>query len=332
MIFTAGCVILIVEAADGTAINYRLPAASAARPDSGVETSLMEPIMNSNDSKIIANEEQNGSAAGTDMSTSCTEENVSRVLDIATKAGRILLENGAEISRVEETMVRIAAHYGVRHDNFFVLANGIFTTGWDRNNEWPGSFAKVLHIPMRATRLDRIAAVNQLSRSIIDGKYTLDEAESRLAEIRESSPKSKWLQLAGAFLGSACFSVLFGGSLYDAVGSAVTGFFVWLFMLYVYQPYLSKITGNITGSVLATMICIVLHKLGIGNTLGQMIIGAVVLLIPGVAFTNGVRDIADGDYISGVVRLLDAMLGFLCIAVGVGVTFLILRYLFGGVI
>jgi len=260
------------------------------------------------------------------------EQNVSRVLDVATKAGRILLENGAEISRVEETMVRIAAHYGVHHDNFFVLANGIFTTGWDEDNKWPGSFAKVLHIPMRATRLDRIVAVNRVSRAISDGEYTLDEAEMLLSEIRDSKPKHKMIQLAGAVLGSACFSVLFGGSLFDALGSGIAGFFVWLFMLYVYQPYLSKITGNILGSMIATVICIGLNKLGIGHTLGQMIIGAVVLLIPGVAFTNGVRDIADGDYISGVVRLLDATLGFLCIAVGVGVTFLILRYLFGGVV
>lgn len=257
---------------------------------------------------------------------------VSRVLDVATKAGRILLENGAEISRVEETMVRIAAHYGVEHDNFFVLANGIFTTGWDTENKWPGSFAKVLHIPMKSTRLDRIVAVNQLSRAIAEGKYTLDEAEEELTKIRDMKEKPKLVQLLGAILGASGFAVLFGGSLFDALGSAIAGVILWFFIEFVSRPYLSKITGNIIGSVLATLACIGLNRIGIGNTLGQMIIGTVVLLIPGVAFTNGVRDIADGDYISGVVRLLDAMLGFICIAVGVGVTFLILRYLFGGVL
>ena len=51
------------------------------------------------------------------------------VLEVASEAGHILLENGAEISRVDDIMERIAAHYGVRSGNFFVLSNGIFTTG-----------------------------------------------------------------------------------------------------------------------------------------------------------------------------------------------------------
>ena len=54
--------------------------------------------------------------------------------------------------------------------------------------------------------------------------------------------------------------------------------------------------------------------------------------MPGVPFTNGIRDIADGDYISGAVRLLDAMLVFLCVAIGVGVMFTVYRRLMGGVL
>ena len=50
-------------------------------------------------------------------------------LDLAYEAGSILLENGAEISRVEETMRRIASHYGVEDESFFVLSNGIMATG-----------------------------------------------------------------------------------------------------------------------------------------------------------------------------------------------------------
>ena len=63
-----------------------------------------------------------------------------------------------------------------------------------------------------------------------------------------------------------------------------------------------------------------------------MIIGAIIPLIPGVSFTNGIRDIADGDYISGVVRLLDTLLVFLCIAVGVGGVFTVYRHISGGML
>ena len=63
------------------------------------------------------------------------------VLKLASEVGSLLLQNGAEISRVEETMERIAAHYGVSGENFFVLSNGIFTTGH--------SFANAEFIPIK---------------------------------------------------------------------------------------------------------------------------------------------------------------------------------------
>jgi len=257
---------------------------------------------------------------------------VSRVLDFAMKAGKTLLENGAEISRVEDTMQRIAKAFGVEHDSFFVLSNGIFTTGWDAGNTMPGSFAKVAHIPLQGMRMDRIVAVNQLSREICAGKYTLEEAIARLNAIRSSRGKPVWAQLAAAALGSGAFSIIFGGSMSDALVSAIAGLLVWLFVLYVGGRQLSKITGNIIAAALATVICLGLRKLGLGDNLGQMVIGGVITLIPGVALTNGVHDIAEADYISGIVRLLDAMLGFLCIGVGVGIVFILFHRITGGVL
>ena len=78
--------------------------------------------------------------------------------------------------------------------------------------------------------------------------------------------------------------------------------------------------------------CIVCYHLGFGDNMNHMIIGSIIPLVPGVPFTNGIRDIADGDYISGAVRLLDAMLVFLCVAIGVGVMFTVYRRLMGGVL
>ena len=57
------------------------------------------------------------------------DADLAEVLEVASKAGHILLENGAEISRVEDIMSRISSHFGVDSGNFFVLSNGIFTTG-----------------------------------------------------------------------------------------------------------------------------------------------------------------------------------------------------------
>ena len=94
------------------------------------------------------------------------EENA---LEVASLAGHILLENGAEIARVEETMERIASHYGEESENFFVLSNGIFTTG-------ESGYAKVEFIPFKGAQLERVVEVNQISRDIACDRYTLSEA------------------------------------------------------------------------------------------------------------------------------------------------------------
>lgn len=89
------------------------------------------------------------------------------VLDLALMAGHILLENGAEIYRVEETIDRICGYYGVNSENAFVLSNGIFLTAGSARESF---FAKVQHIPVSGTHLNKVAAVNQLSREIVEGR------------------------------------------------------------------------------------------------------------------------------------------------------------------
>lgn len=255
-----------------------------------------------------------------------TEEQQAQALAIASEAGHILLENGAEISRVEETMERIASHYGVDSKSFFVLSNGIFTTSSFNK------YANVEFIPFKGTQLDKVVAVNQLSRDIVAGKYTLDEAKVRLREIRTMRPHPVWEQVLASALGSAGFCIVFGGGLLDCAASFVCGILLWLFVLYVTAPHMSKIVGNIVGGLFVTGLCIAFHRIGFGHSLPNMIIGAIIPLIPGVPFVNGVRDLANEDYIAGATRLLDALLVFFCIAAGVMLAFVGDRLVTGSMI
>ena len=249
-----------------------------------------------------------------------------QALEIASEAGHILLENGAEISRVEETMERIATHYGVESKSFFVLSNGIFTTS--SHNQ----YANVEFIPFKGTQLDKVVAVNQLSRDIVAGKYTLDQAQARLREIRTMRPHPVWEQVLASALGSAGFCIVFGGGMLDCAASFVCGILLWLFVLYVTAPHMSKIVGNIVGGLFVTGLCILFHRIGFGHSLPNMIIGAIIPLIPGVPFVNGVRDLANEDYIAGATRLLDALLVFFCIAAGVMLAFVGDRLVTGSMI
>lgn len=256
-------------------------------------------------------------------------EDEREVLEVAMQAGHILLENGAEIFRVEETIDKICNFYGIESANSFVLSNGIFTTAGSQREQY---FAKVQHIPVNGAHLDRVAAVNQLSREVTEGRYTLKQVKEHLDQIKVMPGKTKGMRILASGVGSASFCYLFGGSAFDSAASLVAGLLLYVFVLYVSGPHLSKIVGNISGGALVTFLCIVMYHLHIGDSLDHMIIGSIIPLIPGVPFTNAIRDIADGDYISGSVRMMDALLVFFCIAMGVGLVFTIFHRITGGAV
>lgn len=233
-------------------------------------------------------------------------------------AGHILLENGAEIYRVEETIDRICGYYGVNSENAFVLSNGIFLTAGSARESF---FAKVQHIPVSGTHLNKVAAVNQLSREIVEGKHTIQDAYRILEEIRTMPGKKRWMQTLASGVGSAAFCIFFGGTFGDSLAAFAAGICLYLYVLWLSVPHLSKIVGNIGGGALVTVVCCLLYLMGVGENLNFMMIGTIMPLVPGVAFTNSIRDVADGDYISGSVRMLDALLVFFCIAIGVGIGF-----------
>lgn len=248
------------------------------------------------------------------------------VLEVASEAGHILLENGAEISRVEDTMERISSHYGVHTGHFFVLSNGIFTTSSSNK------YANVEFIPIRGIQLSKVVEVNRLSYRIAADKVSLTQARAELDAIRDEPMKPAWEQIVGSAFGAAGFCAVFGGGFMDCAAAFVVGILLYLFLLFVSSRYLSKIVGGICNSLVATLLCLASYRLGFGSSLSNIIIGAIMPLIPGVPFVNGVRDLADSDYIAGTTRLTDAMLGFFCIALGVGTSFVLDGSIFQGMI
>lgn len=275
-----------------------------------------------------------------------------QALTLATEAGHILLENGAEISRVEETMERIAAAYGVEDESFFVLSNGIIATGQH--------YARAEFIPIKGTQLSRVVEVNQLSREVerrrqerqsgpcrrdAGAPMPVSELASRLQAIRTAPGHPAWEIILGIALGVSAFSILFGGSLTDAAATLACGLILGTFMAYV-SPHLSRLIGNVAGGLVGGLLCILaVHSstlllshsatlpLSPSATLHlpNMIIGTIIALVPGVPFTNGIRDLANEDYIAGTTRLTDAFLAFLCIALGVALAFIVEGLFAGGI-
>ena len=103
-----------------------------------------------------------------------------KALELAGHAGCILLKNGAEIFRVQETMIRILCAYGVTDHNVYVISNGIFATEGEGTDH---ALSLVRHVPLGGVNLSRIDAVNAVSREICAGKWSMDEAEAALTRV-----------------------------------------------------------------------------------------------------------------------------------------------------
>ena len=150
------------------------------------------------------------------------EELRRRIMDFIMAAGQTLLENGAEVFRVEQTMQIMARSFHLREFHVYILTNGIFASAGT------AEISEVRNVPVRTTHLGRVAAVNALSREIAEGSITLDEAESRLVLARRIPFPKDWVQLVSGMGGAFSFAMIFGGDLRSALAAAVAEFIAGL--------------------------------------------------------------------------------------------------------
>ena len=245
-----------------------------------------------------------------------------RIVDVTAHAGSLLLRSGADITRVEDTIGHMMRSFGVPKYDIFTITNGIFLSASDSEDE-DNSYTRICEVPKNSSDLGKVDMINTLSRDIADGKCDLDGAEARLAEIEKVRTYKPLFTIIAASVASGAFSFLFGGSYTDALLAALIGFSYYYLFIVLDRAKLSKLLSNaICGCILA-LLTVGFVKLIPGVNMDKVIIGAIMPLIPGVSFVNAVRDIAAGDYISGAIRMIDAIVVAAGIAVGVGVTILV---------
>lgn len=245
-----------------------------------------------------------------------------RILELCVDAGELMLANGAEIYRAQQTMEWMAHSYGARSFHAYVLTNGLIASMGGGEN---GEQAAVRAAPRVDMNLGRISAVNALSREISAGRVPLDEAFVRLDAIRAMRGYPGWAVALASAVAAACFSFLLGSSVQDALTALAPGFAVGLFSRRLGRSRvpLNKLISNMLSAGVVAVVSVVCTQLlglaGVACSLDYVIIGGIVSLMPGIALTNGIRDVANCDYLSGTIRAIDAVLIAAGIALGVGI-------------
>lgn len=244
------------------------------------------------------------------------------LIEVALLAGEIMLRNGAETYRVEDTMVRICSKGNLKFAESFVIPTGIVATVADENNNFLTISKRIKN---RTIDLNKISLVNQFSRDFQTNDFSYEEAIKTLKNIEKKKGYNPLLKsIAAGFV--CCFStILFNGGFLDGMSAFLVGFITQNALNFLERKKLSYFISYIIGGFVTAIIALSAVYLKFGNNLDKIIIGSVMIMTPGVAITNAIRDTIVGDLLSGVSRAVEAFIIAVFIATGAGIALRLLR-------
>ena len=241
-----------------------------------------------------------------------TEAQRAEVIAACLLAGRILVENGSEISRAVDTMERIAKNAGMESVQLFVTVTGIMLSVENQPN------AQVAGITRRTIDLDKVARVNDLSRSFAAHKIELSQMVARLNEIDNNTPTFPfWQKFLASGMLSAVLLVIFTKEYVDAPAGFVIGAIGYAVFYFFNRQVKIQFISEFFASLAIGLLAALAVKLHLGVYLDNIIIGGVMPLVPGVPITNAVRDLVAGNLISGPARAVEALLSAMAIGFGI---------------
>lgn len=242
------------------------------------------------------------------------------ISQICLLAGKIMLQSGGETYRVEDTMMRIAAAYGVDNSHSYVTPTGIIFT---IDGMEPAT--RLIRIMERSTDLRKVALVNDVSRKISAGRISAREAHKILKEIeadRHAYPVGT--QAAAAALSSGCFLIMYQGVWQDVIPAIISGGLGFCLLVFLNRLISIKFFAEFVASLMIGMVSFVFVQSGFGKELDTIIIGSVMPLVPGLLITNAVRDLMAGHLVSGISKGAEALLT--SFAIGSGIAFVLSFY------
>ena len=238
-------------------------------------------------------------------------ETMGQVARVARLAAQLMLGNGGETYRAEETARHICRAFGYESEAI-AFPTGIMLSV-------AGEKSLMGRVPRRLVDFSKIDRVNAISRELASGARSLDEAEAELTALAARPPR-KWLwQSLIAAGSSAMFALTFGGAPFDLAAAGASAFLAQTVAGQLRDeaglPLISMLGGFLTA--LVALIMTTVFSLGDVNLI---IISGLMPLLPGLAITNAIRDAMRGDLVSGMARAGEALIRAVVLAAGAGLS------------
>ena len=227
------------------------------------------------------------------------------LLDLATDLGYELAVSGAETYRVEDSARLILTAYGLEPEvaavNSYLIVSIL--------SEQRQPITRMRRIGFHGNNLDAVERLNALSRRICAEKPDPEEALRMLDETKASVQYYSFpMILLGHFLGAGGFGLLFGCSLPDAVFAGLCGILIAFINRFTGAMKANPIFSTLAASFLMSITAYGLNAAGLAGNADTVIIGSMMILVPGLVFTNALRDFIYGDINSGINKCVQVLL------------------------
>lgn len=244
-----------------------------------------------------------------------------KLLSLGAELGRHLMTSGAEIYRVEESVTRLLSAYGLE-PQVFALPNCLivsFTTPEGK------AVTQMCRIPAHGTDIELLERCNDLCRRLCRELLPVEEARALVDRLPAVSPQLPPKTVLLGYVGTAAFfSLFFGGGPWDCLCAALCGLAVGACLLFGRRLIGSNIFfRTAVCSAIVSALALLLVQAGVGQNLEAISIGTLMLLVPGMALTNAMREIMAGDIFSGLNRTAEVILVATAIALGTAIPLLL---------
>lgn len=233
---------------------------------------------------------------------------------IGAAIGEALLSSGAETYRVEDTVSRIVKSLGADKVNVYATFTSVMVSV-ELESEQPFTYIRTVYT--RSVNLGRIAGLNELSRKIVQKKISIDDAFLEIKKINNMKIYSNNLKILSAGLIALSFGFVFTTEYIPSILSFFIGVINQFFSIKLSKFNLSPLISNIVLGASLAIFSVVFSYFFENIIPNDIIVGAIMPLVPGVILTNAMRDMESGHYISALAEMLHALLIALGIASGV---------------
>lgn len=243
-----------------------------------------------------------------------------KLLGLALDIGKSMIKCGAEISRIEETVTRICLAYGMKKTEVFSIISMITATTIDENDK---SYTQSRRLYSYSTNLGKLDKLNSLSREICRTKCPVSEAREKLDMINSETGVFHFTALIGHILAAGAFAFFFGGTYLDALAAMPIAILIYFMNTFIKARGMNKLFYTALCSALSGTLAILFVKIGFGTNPDIIMIGDIMLIIPGLMLINSVREMLCGDVMSGLLRMLESIIISAAIACGFAVPILV---------